>query len=376
MKQVLVIAFSPVHRDPRVRRQLEALAGHADVTLAAWTAPPGHERFIAVDANVMPLPLRALRGLLKLAGLQAAAWRVSSAHRKLLRDLAGRRFDVVVANDVETLPVAAAVPASRRVFDAHEYAPRQFEHDWKWRMVSGRHARALLARYASGMDAMFTVSSGLAAEYRREYGLAAEVMPNATNFHALEPAPPDGDRIRLVHHGVGNPARHLEDMFAMMRCLDDRFSLDLYLLPGPVAYMQHLAALAAADRRVRLLPPVPMDNIVGTVNRYDVGIAYFRPATFNLANTLPNKFFEYVQARVAVATGPTPDIAALVARHGIGVVADSFTPEAMAERLRALDPVALAVMKQATMAAARELSFEHYAARFRAVVLGEKESGE
>lgn len=217
---------------------------------------------------------------------------------------------------------------------------------------------------------MLTVSSGLAAAYRDEYGLAAEVLPNAARFHALVPAPLQPGRIRLVHHGIANPARRIEDMLAMMQHLDARFSLDLYLMPGPADYMRRLQEAVAADARVRLLPPVPMDDIIPTMNQYDVGLCYFPPATFNLANALPNKFFEYVQARVAIATGPTPDMAQLATQHGIGVVAREFTPAALAAALGALDAPALAAMKAACGPAAQALSYEHYADRLRAVVLG------
>lgn len=371
MKRVLVLSISDLGRDARVSRQVAALVSHADVTVAALAPGTTPAAFIRWPGRDLAAPLAALRGLAKLIGLHRLAYWISPAHRALVRRLRDEHFDVVIANDAETLPVAMAINASRRVFDAHEYAPRQFEHDWTWRLVSGRHADGLLRRYARRADAMFTVSSGLSAEYRREYGLMAEVMPNAASFQALTPSPLLPGRIRLVHHGVAHPARHIEDMLEAMRHLDARFTLDLYLIPGPDDYMRRLAARVAADPRVRLLPPVPMTGLIATVNRYDVGIGYFRPATFNLANTLPNKFFEYVQARLAIATGPTPDMAELVGRYGIGVVATEFSPRALAEKLSALDDESLWAMKQACERAAHELSFEHYAARFRAVVLDE-----
>lgn len=376
MKRVLVLSVSDLGRDARVSRQVAALAGRADVTVAALAPGADAANFIHWPGRDLAAPLAVLRGLAKLAGLHRLAYWISPAHRALLRRLRGERFDVVVANDAETLPVAMAIDVARRVFDAHEYAPRQFEHDWKWRLVSGRHADGLLRRYAGRADAMFTVSSGLAAEYRREYGLVAEVMPNAAPFHALSPSPLLPGRIRLVHHGWASPVRHIEDMLEAMRYLDGRFSLDLYLVPGPDDYMRRLRTMADADSRIRLLPPVPMRDLIATINRYDVGLGYFRPATFNLANTLPNKFFEYVQARLAIATGPTPDMAELVIRYGIGVVAPEFSPAALAAALSALDASSLQAMKQACDPAASELSFEKYASRFREVVLDGAAAGE
>jgi uncharacterized UPF0146 family protein len=51
---------------------------------------------------------------------------------------------------------------------------------------------------------------------------------------------------------------------------------------------------------------------------------------------LPNKFFEFIQARLAIAIGPSPEMAAIVKEHDLGVVADDFTPQALAAKLNAL----------------------------------------
>ena len=65
-----------------------------------------------------------------------------------------------------------------------------------------------------------------------------------------------------------------------------------------------------------------------------------------------------MQARLAVAIGPSPEMARLVRRYGCGIVADDFTPESIARVLNALDESSIAVLKRASDAAAKELCAE------------------
>jgi hypothetical protein len=57
---------------------------------------------------------------------------------------------------------------------------------------------------------------------------------------------------------------------------------------------------------------------------------------FNYKLALQNEFFEFVQARLALAVGPSPEMSRIVKQHNIGVVASDFTPEAMANALSRL----------------------------------------
>jgi hypothetical protein len=160
-----------------------------------------------------------------------------------------------------------------------------------------------------------------------------------------------------------------------MRHLDDRFTLDLMLMEAQTPYMRKLRAAAAADPRIRFRPAVPMQQIAATINEYDIGVFLLPPVNFNYRMALPNKFFEFVQARLAVAIGPSPEMARLVQHYGFGIVTDSFDPVDLARRLNALQPADIERMKQAADVASRELNAETAARVFLAQVqtlLGDK----
>ena len=124
---------------------------------------------------------------------------------------------------------------------------------------------------------------------------------------------------------------------------------------GP-RYLEKLRRLARAQPTVRLIPPVEPDQIIPVSHGYDMGLFLLPPLNYNYLHALPNKFFEFVQARLGVAIGPSPEMAPYVERHALGVVAEDFAPESLARALNRLTEDEVAGFKQNSHRAARELS--------------------
>jgi len=164
--------------------------------------------------------------------------------------------------------------------------------------------------------------------------------------------------LRVIHHGVAMPHRKIENMIDMMEHLDQRFRLDLMLMPTVPKYLESLEQRARRDGRIRFLPPVPMQDLVTFSSAYDIGLFLLEPSSFNNLHVLPNKFFEFIQSRLAVAIGPSPEMARIVEKYECGVVAHSFAPADMAQALMQLDAERIDHFKRQADAAARELCFE------------------
>nr|BFF10655.1 hypothetical protein GCM10025699_19580 [Microbacterium flavescens] len=79
---------------------------------------------------------------------------------------------------------------------------------------------------------------------------------------------------------------------------------------------------------------------------------------FNNRWALPNKIFDYVQARLGVVVGPSPEMADYVTRYGVGTVTDDFTAESLTRLVDGLDETSVAAYKRASQQHARELSSE------------------
>lgn len=365
MKKVLVLAFSNLKHDARVMRQVNWLLKHYSCTVVCFDAPETvGVHFIRIRQTKLTFLRKGLLAITLVIRAYRLAYTILHQYGYLKGSLQGD-FDLVIANDIDTLPLAFELKGNAKiVFDAHEYAPRHFENNWIWRIFFQPFALHLCRKYISKTDAMLTVGKGLAAEYTRNFGVKPVIITNATNYVNLDPSPVQADKIRLVHHGIINPSRKLELMVEMMRFLDDRFTLDLILMTSDYAsgktktYIRSFREQAQKDSRIRILEPVRSDQVVRTIHKYDMGVFLIPPVNFNYANTLPNKLFDFIQARLGIAIGPTPEMASIVTTYGNGVVSQDFQPENLANELNRLSSYDVVRFKNRSTDAAQILNAE------------------
>jgi hypothetical protein len=370
MKSILIISFSDLERDPRVHRQILALRDSYSVTTLGLSPSsiPGVAHINADRPNGKTRRLfGAFLSILRLD--QYFYW----SHPSVKSALAATRncdFDVILANDLDALPVTFAIAGkkTRIVFDAHEYAPREFEDRWIWRLLHQRRISAQCKEYIPRVNAMTTVCESIADLYAREYGVRVHTITNATAYQDLAPVDIASDHIRMIHHGVAAPSRHPEEMIRLLDLLDDRFSLDFMLIAHSPAYLEKLKALAAHNPRIRFLDPVPMLEISPSINNYDIGLFLLPPVSVNYSYALPNKFFEFLQARLAIAIGPSSEMKRLVDKHELGVISDDFTAESMARTLSGLSTNKLLRYKQNSHKAASQLCAERNADLLRELI--------
>jgi hypothetical protein len=372
--RVLVISASDLGRDARVDRQIEFLSVEHDVIAAGFGEPRKGAGFIRLDQLPRMSPRwiwgRLAMEILRTLGADVRAYWTEPGHAGWRKALAGVEPDVVVANDMSAVPLAFdTAKGAPVVIDLHEYAPREHEEHLLWRLLVAPQLRRLLRRYLPLAAELVTVNEPIAEAYEQRYGRRPVVVTNAARKATCTPSELEPGRIRLVHHGAALRGRRIEQMIDLAKELDERFTLDLYLV-GEEAYLSELSARMQDHPRIRLNAPLPMDSIVTELNRYDVGLYLLAPTNFNNLYALPNKFFDFVQARLAVAIGPSPAMADLASRYGFGLVADSFEPQVLLARLQALDATRVVELKQAADRAADELSAERNGEIMRALVRG------
>lgn len=361
LKSVLLISFSVIHSDPRVMRQVRLLESEYDVTVAGYgQKPDANINFLAIDKAPARLPQKLFWAAKLLFGAFESYYWNQEQVCNAQKILSGKRFDIIIANDLSSAPLALKIAGGGAVLiDAHEYSPKEFDDKWLWRLLFGRYNHVLCQRYLPQASAMTTVCHGIAQEYARVYGVHPVVVHNAPMDQKLSPSSVSEELIRLIHHGSGIRSRHIGVMIEMMKFLDKRFTLDFMLMETDVEYMRELRQAAKSDSRISFIDPVPMPDICQKLNQYDIGVYLLPPVNFNHEHALPNKFFEFVQARLGVAIGPSPEMATLLRTYGCGVIAESFTPEALASSLQGLDAAQISAFKDASDRAAAELSYEH-----------------
>ncbi|MFB8386193.1 hypothetical protein ACFC3F_03525 [Microbacterium sp. NPDC055910] len=363
--RILCISLSHIVSDARVLRQISLLAEFGDVTTIGYgPAPADATEHIIVPDHLKTLP-QSPTGVIKLALRRLSAAELAApAIQWSLRALEGHEFDLVVANEARVLALADRVAQGAPVWaDMHEWAPEERTHILSWRLLVAPLMTHLCARYLPQAAVVTTVAENIADLYRERFGVTCVLMRNAGPWRNLAVTPLEEDRIRLVHSGMAVHGRRLELMIDAMRRLDDRYTLDLYLVGAGDggAYLQELKQSAADDPRIIFQEPVAPALLPDALNEYDVGVFWIPPTHTNARFALPNKFFDFVQARLAIAVGPSIEMATLLERYSLGVVSAGFDVEDCVASLESLDPTAILAAKNASDAASKELSFEHEA---------------
>lgn len=360
MKKILIISFSTIHSDPRVMRQVRLLESSYRVTVAGFGKKPD----ASVDFVELPTPpsnffekiWRASKLLFRR--FESYYWNLPRViHGKNV--FSSQKFDLIIANDLSALPLALEISQGASVLlDAHEYSPREFEENWLWRLLFARHYHYICKNHLPKCSAMTTVCQGISDEYFKNYGVRSEVLYNAPTRQDLTPSPVVANSVRLVHHGLALRSRHLEEMIEMFKHLDQRFTLDFMLVSNDQAYMDELRNKASETPRISFIPPVPMHEICSRLNDFDIGLYLLPPANFNQEHALPNKFFEFIQARLAIAIGPSPEMEFLTKKYNCGIVSETFKPEELAEKINALSLDDITKLKAAANIAANSLNYE------------------
>ena len=376
MKKILILSFSDLSRDPRVYRQVVFINERYEIVTAGFGK---FNESNIVNINIEKPSNKLLRDkipialLMSLKFFETCYWNfpVIKNGIKALDRLNYQSFDLIIANDLLSLPIALEKSKqwdAKVLLDAHEYTPRQYDDQRINKYVFPKFWDYMCKKYLQKVDGMITVGKGIADEYKKNYGVNCEIITNAPFYSQLEPTSLDKKRIRIIYHGIIDPSRRTENMISLMNHLDERFYMDFMIVNKNTKYFKNIRDMAKKHPRIRFIDPVPMPGIVQELNHYDIGLYMLWPSTFNTFMALPNKIFEYVQARLAVAIWPSPEMARIVKDYDCGIVSEDFTIQSMARRLNALSAKDIIRFKQNAHQAADFLCAEKNREKFLSIV--------
>jgi glycosyltransferase involved in cell wall biosynthesis len=378
-----------VTRDPRARRQaLAAVALGYEVVALCRTAgeEPRPLEGVRVERVVSdriagalrqtglggmrtstPL-LRELRGLVRLARLVATTVRLSRAAWRL------GVFDIVHANDLDTLPTArfaAKRSDARLIYDAHEIYTEQEPDPPRLHAVVALRVERSLAQHA---DVVTTVGPSIARVLDERLRLArpARVILSCPELWDGEPAPPEG-RLRVVYQGAMGPGRSLDDLLEAAEALEGDVMLTVRVAGADIPALREAVTRRDLGARVTIAEPVAPDALVPALAEFHVGVVINRPVTRNDEHVLPNKLFEYLMAGLAVVVPELPGMTPIVEEEQVGLTFTPSRPDLLATALDRLaaDGVELASMRErARQAAHRRYNADTQASALAAVWRG------
>ncbi|HEX5403001.1 MAG TPA: hypothetical protein VFX16_11945 [Pseudonocardiaceae bacterium] len=371
--RILCISFSDINRDSRVLRQLEVLAELGDVTTVAYgDQPPGATEHLRIDESLPSLP-QTLGGVAMLALRRYDSVELTApAIRDVLRLVGDRTFDLVLANEARAMAVGHRIAAGAPVVaDMHEWAPEERAHVRSWRLLVKPFMTYQCRKYLPKMAGVTVLNDSIGKLYTERFGVTPRTVRNAGPFRELSPSEVRDGRIRLVHSGGAVPGRNIEALIEAVRALDATFTLDLYLVPARDGgkYLNSLRELiGSAEDRITLHPPVRPDELVNTLHGYDVGLFSLPPLTPNHRLMLPNKIFDYIQARLAVVFSSAVETDRLITEHELGPIARDASAAALRETLAPLTEQDVRGYKQNADRAAKVLNSTEDSAVTRTVV--------
>jgi glycosyltransferase involved in cell wall biosynthesis len=282
--------------------------------------------------------------------------------------------ELVIAHDHPTGPPALALArmsGAPLIVDCHEYARGQYAHDETWRRDGRLFATALQDDLLAQADAVTTVSEGIAERLDAEQRLKRSVITlRSMPFHEPMPFRPTGESVTVLYHGLLAADRGLEPLIESVRFWRPHLRLVLrgHGDEDMVVRLKALVDVCGVADRIAFEPSVPFHQIVPAANLADIGYFVQPDGSPQKRFTLPNKFFEYTMAGLALAVADLPEMARLVRRHDLGILIGTPEPEAIAAAVNGLERTAIDRWKQASLNAARELCWDREHTAFMKLV--------
>lgn len=373
-KRALIACLPDPSGNPRPNRTIRLLhkIGYKVYSLSPEPKAQMNELVITfgLKGSNVSFPFKIVRKLLYYSVYLAGILRLKSlvferffsiiyGLNELQEEIASKEFDLILVEDLNLLPFAFKIKSSscQVVFDAREYYPKEFEGSFFFRNFISPYTTHLCKLYLPRLSAFYTVSMGLSDLYFKDFGIRPEVIRSTPDFQDTVYKPINDFPIKMVHHGVANRDRVLENMIDVIKKLDGKYILDFYLT-GDKNYIDELKRIANDNKNISFFNPVPFKQINTMLTNYDVGFYFLVPTGFNTTFNLPNKFFEFIQARIGMVIGPSPEMANLANSYGVALISEEFTIESMVSVLKSATVNDFNKLRFNSQSAAKELCWE------------------
>jgi glycosyltransferase involved in cell wall biosynthesis len=286
------------------------------------------------------------------------------------------RIDILVANDLDTLPanyLASRIKSIPLVYDSHEYfteVPELIGRPVIKAIWTGIE-KLLVPR----VEAAYTVCNSIAEVYRDLYQVDFKVIRNLpvyskSELTLVEPKA-ETERTKIIlYQGALNLGRGIEAAIRAMQYLD---GAELWLAGDGdlTAQLKQMVAELKLDQKVKFLGRLPLAELSQITRQADLGISLEEDLGLNYRYALPNKLFDYIQAGVPVLVSNLPEMKKIVEHYQIGAVAETHQRKELAEIMKTalFDQEKRIFWKQNLPKAAKELCWENEEKIVRAVYL-------
>jgi glycosyltransferase involved in cell wall biosynthesis len=245
--------------------------------------------------------------------------------------LVRKKMDAICAIDLDTiLPClfVSKLKSVRRIYDAHEYFTELKEVrtrplvKWFWHQIE----RSCVPRFKYG----YTVSEGLANEFKSRYGRQYRVIRNLPVLTPLKDHP--REEKYLFYGGAVNEARGFEYLVPAMKDIDCKL-----VIVGDGNFMAQLKELIQKYRvedKVELKGMLPPGDLRSYAENAALGVALAEMEGVNQYHALPNKFLDYIHAALPQVTMNYPEYSKINAVYKVAVLVKELSVSEVARALK------------------------------------------
>jgi glycosyltransferase involved in cell wall biosynthesis len=251
----------------------------------------------------LPLEKKSFRQVRLNCLFQKGKWFYREYNIRLFFYLLFHKMDAICAIDLDTILPAyyvSKIKGCKRIYDAHELFTELKEvisrppiHR-KWLKIE----RKIVPKFKQG----YTVSEGIAEEFRKRYGLSYAVIRNMPVLKEWLPA--DQSNF-ILYQGAVNEARGFEWLIPAMKDVDATL-----VVCGDGNFMPQLKSMIKeheVENKVDLRGLVKPAELWTISRQAKIGIAIAEKQGLNQLLALPNKFFDYMHAGLPQVTMNFPE---------------------------------------------------------------------
>lgn len=370
--KMLILTNRTLHNGPRMIREFATFQNDFEITAIGTTPPLQAEIHFEPISQFKPFFFTVINAICRRLYYNRIVNFVAEYYPALFQFIYSKKFDVVIIHDPTFLPLIQRLKKKINfvaVYNAHEYHPLEFEDKVGWTDTFGRYQFVLYKKYLSSIDLLVNVCEGIAGKCKAEFQKESIVIPNVAMMSEVKPTENSGI-IKLIYHGAIMKSRNIEDMIDVVAQLGNSYSLDIMgmVSNGNEEYFESLKQYALKAGNTKFVNAVAFDQIITTINKYDIGLFLLRPNNFNYTHALPNKLYEFIQAKLAIAIGPSVEMKQVVDQYELGVVGDDFSASNLAEKIRGLTREDILRYKNHAVAASLLENAAVYSAKYLAQV--------
>ena len=293
--------------------------------------------------------------------------------------------DLLVSNDTDTLPATFlahklllfSYSLNKLLFNQKKSVQPLLLHDCHEYFIgvpelTGRMTVTAIWKWMENrifpkLQHVIAVNQSVAELYIQKYGIKIQIIRNVpfrkkgtyiNSKHGFDIR--DGQKI-IIYQGAVNIDRGVEEAILAMQYLKTDALLIIAGTGDIFSRLQNFISALGVKDKVMLTGQIPFQELHAITIKADLGLSIEKDVCINYRYSLPNKFLDYIQARVPVLVSPFPEMKAIVDLYHIGTYIESHDPEKLAAQIDRIlnDQGGLAVYKKNLEVAATVLCWEN-----------------